>query len=309
MESKESKMNPLQDLKSLSLEILEASNRKRYTNTTMESKESKMNSLQDLKSLSLVTANNITGKPILAAVLERKASLSDVRQGSTKKKRKSDEVNVLFDPHMNNPNERAALKTEDIFFDMNPRWRRAYMQELHRKKESEVMQRDMIMLCPDNDYIPAEPLDEDDESSRPTFRESSMRRSVDGDGDSPRGVDDFQCGRVYFWHRSLAWSEDGDEKKIPSSSNDQEVIRNRLSVPMNLGKEFSSSPSPSPSSSSTSTTPAAKKPLASFSLRSLPSSQSRETLLEQCDLDHATFVHWEEKVVNFDLEMIAQLSL
>jgi hypothetical protein len=234
--------------------------------------------------------------------------LSNVTWG-IKKKRKNDD---LFEPYLSNPNERAALKTEDIFFDMNPRWRRAYMQELHRKKESKVMQSDMIMLCPDNNCIPIEPLDENDESSnvvsktnirrRPTFRESNQRRSVDGDGGSPLGVDDFECGRVYFWHRSLAWSEDGDEKKATSFRNDQEVIRNHLSVPMNLGKEFSSS------SSATSTTPAAKKPLESFPLRSLRSSQSGETLLEQCDSDHATFVHWEEKVVKFDLEMIAHLS-
>jgi hypothetical protein len=281
----------------------------------MENNGSKMNSLQDLKSLSLIAADNITDKPILSAFLERKASLSNVT-GSLKKKRKNDEFNFLFDPYLNNPNERAALKTEDIFFDMNPRWRRAYMQELHRQKESEDMQSDMIMLCPDNECIPAEPLHEDDGSlsdvvskpsirSRPTFRERNQRRSVGSDGDSPCGVDDFGCGRVYFWHRSLAWSEDGDEKKVPSSSNDQEVIRNHLSMPMNLGKEFSSASS---SASSPSTTPAAKKPLASFSLRSLRSSQSEETLLEQCDLDHVTFVHWEEKVVNFDLEMIAPLS-
>jgi hypothetical protein len=276
----------------------------------MENNESKMNPLQDLEALSLVAADKITDKPILAAFLERKASLSNVT-GGAKKKRKNDEVDVLFDPYLNNPNERAALKTEDIFFDMNPRWRRAYMQELHRQKESEVMQTDMVLLCPDNDCIPAEPLDEDDESCdavskpnrrrRPTFRESNQRRSVDGDGDSPCGVDNFECGRVYFWHRSLAWSEDGDEKKVPSFRNDQEVIRNHLSVPMNLGKEF-------PSSSSTPTTPDAKKPLEYFSLRSLRSPQSEETLLEHCDLDHATFVHWEEKVVNFDLEMIAHLS-
>ena len=60
------------------------------------------------------------------------------------------------------------------------------MQEFHRQKESEVsMQNDMIMLCPDNDCTPAEPLDEDDESSRPTFRENYQRQSIDGDGDSP----------------------------------------------------------------------------------------------------------------------------
>ena len=276
----------------------------------MKNNESKMNPLQDLlKSLRLIAADNITGKPMLAAVLERKASLSNVTRGTHKKKRKNDEVNVLFDPYMNNPNEWAAafLKTEDIFFDMNPRWRRAYMQEFHRQKESEVsMQNDMIMLCPDNDCTPAEPLDEDDESSRQTFRENYQRQSVDGDGDSPSWVDEFQCGRVYFWHRSLAWSEDGDELKAPSSRNDQEVIRNQLSMPVNLGQDFSFSLSSS--SSSTSTAPAAKKSSESFYLRSLPNSQYGETLLERCDLGHLTFVLCEEKVVNFDLEMIVHLS-
>ena len=109
------------------------------------------------------------------------------------------------------------------------------MQELHRQIASTQKENDVILLCPDDaDCTPADAFDYDEvlrdssnDSNDSVYRAPNTPkgkdffRSDDGvfshpkDEDpsySPVGVDGMDWGRVYFWHRSLAWSEDGDEE-------------------------------------------------------------------------------------------------
>jgi hypothetical protein len=224
------------------------------------------------------------------------------------KKRKNDEVNILFDPELENPNERAALQSDDVFFDMKPRWRRAFMQELHRAQSAKNMKNDVILLCPDEDCKPLEALINDCDYTQdtastcqtipksPAFRLRVAMSHGDGQGESPCGVDAFESGRVYFWQRSLAWSEDGDES--PQIGHDQDDIRQHLSVPEKLGREY-----------------ADNKRETQKSLRQLALEKdfrcrvSTTESFRQTDVDKITQIRWEEKVLDATNLEMANLSI
>jgi len=194
---------------------------------------------------------------------------------SSSKKRKINSINVsLNDPSLQNPNEMAALRSSgDVFFDMKPRWRRAYMQEMTRKREGEV-----VLLCPDDSEKPLIELmgsSEDEEEdgsftdpgterhtpevssfvrtptqkhdSKPTSIADSTFREVFGNDDSPCGiVEGLGCGNIYFWQRSMAWSDDeGEDRQQPSASarhslrqvSMEKKPRNRITVPQRFQKK------------------------------------------------------------------------
>ena len=52
---------------------------------------------------------------------------------------------------------------------------------------------------------------------------------------SPCGVEDIDY--MYGWHRSLAWSESGDEQE-EERFDDPEELLDHLSIPINIGEEF-----------------------------------------------------------------------
>jgi hypothetical protein len=257
----------------------------------------------DLKAASMEANNALVAHSPGATVLsEEKTDVDEIRQNS--KKRKNDYV--LFDPEMENPNEKAALKSDDVFFDMKPRWRRAFMQELHRQESAKEMTA-VVLLCPDEQCKPPEDLIDDSDLAEkshtnghvlpksPTFRQAT--RNGGGQSGSPSGVDAFERGRVYFWERSLAWSEDGDDT-VPSH-RDQQDIRLHLSVPEKLGREFANSK------------------LAGKSLRELATGRklnrnrlATTKMFREADVDKVTQIHWEEKVLDgIDLEKMAKLSI
>jgi hypothetical protein len=263
----------------------------------------------DLKSASMDAINTIMVHPADFASSDDENDEGINQALLNTKKRKNDEVNILFDPELENPNERAALQSDDVFFDMKPRWRRAYMQELHRAQSAKNMKNDVVLLCPDEDCKPLEALIHDcdytqDKSSNyetipksPTFRLRVAMSHGDGQGESPCGVDAFESGRVYFWQRSLAWSEDGDES--PQMRHDQDDIRKHLSVPAKLGREYAENKCDTQKS---------LRELAlekDFRIRASTMKSFRQTYV-----DKITQIHWEEKVLDAtDLEKMANLSI
>jgi hypothetical protein len=269
----------------------------------------------DLKNASMGAVNNeiATIHPSDAGVSSSEHDsdgCDDQDSEQISKRRKSNQVRIPFDPEMENPNEKAALNSDDVFFDMKPRWRRAFMQELHRR-DSAKNRNDMILLCPDDDCKPPEELiDEDDGADKisskgalvpksPTFRQGTKTSQGSGKGDSPCGVDNFESGRVYFWQRSLAWSEDGED--TPKPYQDQDDVRNHLSVPEKLGREYADDNQFVP-----------QKSLRQLSLENNVRSKGHSTPIsfQRIDMDATTRIHWEEKVLDAsDLEMIAKLSI
>lgn len=226
------------------------------------------------------------------------------------KKRKND---FMFDLELDNPNERAALRSDDVFFDMKPRWRRAYMMELNRQESEINKKNDIILLCPDDSCKPVEALIHDraytetilskceTSPKSPTFRPTTSKdREKD---ESPCGVDVFEPRSVYFWQRSMAWSEDGDEPSSDNKRHDQDDIRQQLSVPAKLGKECA------PGSDY-----GAKKSLRPVVLQQGSRgrlSSSKTKTFRQTDVDKVTSIFWEERVLNDPgyLEKMANLSI
>ena len=167
----------------------------------------------------------------------------------------------------------------------------------------------MVILCPyDECQLPGVFAEDDDGLERgstaplsPTFRKAAEP----GKDGSPVGVDNFEHGRVYFWQRSLAFSEDGEDSSSQATkstaSNRRRLdpaIQEELSVPSELGQ---------PNDRGRRSTGICSSSIASTSRRiELPAS------FRQVDEggDGVTEVHWEEKVFDFsDLEMFSQLSI
>jgi hypothetical protein len=184
-----------------------------------------------------------------------------------------------------NPNERAAMNSEDVFFDMSPRWRRAYMQEMYRLRPDSSCNR--VVLCPDEDgycTTPAEiafSYDEEDDqevvvtdgeeevevvasaemctpTTSPLLGYLRSAKSSMLNSNSPRAVDALGWGPVYFWHRSLAFEEevanadDDDEEDVQVGnfrSLSKQALQDHLSVPARLGREYTVSLTDQPSKS------------------------------------------------------------
>jgi hypothetical protein len=167
----------------------------------------------------------------------------------------------------------------------------------------------------------------------PLFRHFRHHSSSSHESDSPCSVAALTrgCGAC-FWERSLAWSEDddGDDHDHNDDDEDDSIvlhpshhhkgsdIREHLSVPIHLGKEFAETqqqqqhqigrcrntttlPIRRPSSSRITT-------LETDSRHKLCGSKK---MFRQTDIDHVTEIHWEEKVIDniISLDMMTKLSL
>jgi hypothetical protein len=216
--------------------------------------------------------------------------------------------NVIFDRTLReNPNETNALKSPDVFFDMNDRWRRAYMQEMYRGTSTSKAT-DLVLLCPD-DLLIASIFSEDESISAPNppprssplrkdfFRETQNRRSKALDDDtSPCGVVDvpLDAGHIYFWHRSLAWSEEESDDLTRIQIHDQDQILEHLSIPAKLGREYASEDPPLQSS----TPHLGVHSLTNHHRAIRRDLTSHTSTLENIELDNTILVHWEEKVLS-----------
>jgi hypothetical protein len=234
--------------------------------------------------------------------------------------------NIIFDRTLpENPNETNALNSPDVFFDMNDRWRRAYMQEMYRGTTTSK-DTDLVLLCPD-DLLIASMFSEDESittvSNPPPrlsppmpkdfFRDTQNRRSkaLDNDDTSPCGVVDvpLDAGHIYFWHRSLAWSEEESDDMTRIQIQDQDRILEHLSIPAKLGREYANENPPLPSS-----TPHLGVHSWTDHHRAIRrDSTSYTSTLEKVELDNTTRVHWEEKVLSpsdtSHVELMSRLTI
>lgn len=150
----------------------------------------------------------------------------------------------------------------------------------------------------------------------PLFRHFRHQSTSSHESESPCSVATLTrgCGAC-FWERSLAWSEDDedDEDDIivhPIHNHEGTAIREHLSVPKHLGKDFAETQE---ARRCRSTMMPIRRP--SSSRITTVESDSRHKLhgakmFRQTDLDQVTEIHWEEKVLDTTaLEMMAKLSL
>jgi hypothetical protein len=118
-----------------------------------------------------------------------------------------------------------------------------------------------------------------------------------------------------LWERSLAWSEDddSDEDSIihPSNVLRGDDIREHLSVPKHLGKQFAETNIYEVASGQNAPhlrrSPSSRiKTLETDSRHKLPGSK----MFRQTDVDNVTEIHWEEKILDTTaLDLMAKLSL
>lgn len=150
----------------------------------------------------------------------------------------------------------------------------------------------------------------------PLFRHYRHQSSSSHEsGESPCSVAALTrgCGAC-FWERSLAWSEDEDDDDDgilhPSLTNRVNDIREQLSVPKHLGKEFIEAQEHYQGHA-----PHKHIRRASSSrVVTLETDSRRKTrghkMFRQTDVDKVTEIHWEEKVLDTTaIDLMAQLSL
>mmetsp|Transcript_3083 Transcript_3083/g.4878 ORF Transcript_3083/g.4878 Transcript_3083/m.4878 type:complete len:325 (-) Transcript_3083:88-1062(-) len=265
----------------------------------------------------------------------RRSTVKSSPRRHSMRKRKSDELsgvdlsqlgfakNPDTYPSSNDPppQQKSALDNiGDVFSDMNSRWQRAFQQGMgyHDDEDDEKEDHPRLDLVGRSNLKPL--MDEVDSGevrppplpTSPTFRKIEYKHSSSLEGDSPCSVEMFSrgCGAC-FWERSLAWSEDDDDDTEddgivqPSTTAlfANTSLREHLSVPKHLGKEFAQIPERKGHfrrSSSREVT------VESDSRHRLPSAK----MFRQTDIDNVTEIHWEEKVLDTStLEMMAKLSL
>jgi hypothetical protein len=223
-------------------------------------------------------------------------------------------------------------------FDMNSSWQHSFRAGMNgprsREKKEMVEEEDFIDRFGDSSSIFAKEVDptlrQDNTSivlntgsitkilSSPqsaSFRNVRYQSSGSNESDSPCSVDVFTrgCGAC-FWERSLAWSEDDEDDNDsivhPAKALKNDVIREHLSVPIHLGKEFDQINTVE----SSRYIDTVRRPFTSRTV-TLETGDSRHKLpgskmFRQTDVDKVTEIHWEEKVVDTTaLELMAKLSL
>ncbi|KAG7366969.1 hypothetical protein IV203_029639 [Nitzschia inconspicua] len=150
----------------------------------------------------------------------------------------------------------------------------------------------------------------------PLFQHYRRQSSSSHESDSPCSVAALTrgCGAC-FWERSLAWSEDeeDDEDGIvhPTLTNKAKDIRDHLSVPKHLGREYAETHE---LRKSTSDFPAHVRRPSSSRVVTLESDSRHKIrgakMFRQTDVDKVTEIHWEEKVLETTaLDLMAKLSL
>lgn len=266
------------------------------------------------------------------------------------RKRKSDELgsidlseldgfetnNTEMKPTTISPPKSTFDNFGDVFFDMNSRWQQAFQLEKGRQDEGDeipmhhLSEASSIFSTPRKEIISPYPKEEEPKiipdirsitntaptPETPLFRHFRHQSLSSHESESPCSVAALTrgCGAC-FWERSLAWSEDDDDDTDdgivhPVQNHQSKIIREHLSVPKHLGKEFAetqevrkSRPRTThirrPSSSRTIT-------LETDSRHKMPGAK----MFRQTDVDKVTEIHWEEKVLDTTaLEMMAKLSL
>jgi hypothetical protein len=237
--------------------------------------------------------------------IDRSVSFLNVAEACQPKCKKKKCLSTdLLEPVVHIPNEKAALDRHEVFFDLKPRWRKA---STHKLQESQNTS-DMVLLRPDEDFKTALLLiDEYDGSEQPHFRDEDLLRSPTFRPSlgnkyisyrSPCTVNSFEQGKkVYFWHRSMAWTDDGEEE-APSKYIAGDFCQH-LSVPERLGKDSTEE--------STHTVPTTKKLAMDRRIRRRPQSTFSS---HEVKSNKVTPIHWEEKVVDaIYLKEFANLKL
>lgn len=181
----------------------------------------------------------------------------------------------------------------------------------------------------------------------PSFPKSPALQPYIQEGESPCAVNSFfSRGCVSFWERSLAWSEDEEDDSDDSNnhslracknrghirnksnnSSSSSVVRDLLSVPKHLGKQYAPLESASvvTPTDAPNNRPKVRHSISRRSSRNSLNSNSRNRTLEtdfrhrkgskmfrQTEIDNVTEIHWDEQLVDLDsaaLDLMAKLSL